>query len=44
MARRIPRSELVIVERSGHMSTMERPDDVSAALAAWLASSVAQGR
>jgi pimeloyl-ACP methyl ester carboxylesterase len=40
MARCIPRSKLVIVERSGHMSTMERPDAVSAALAAWLASSV----
>ena len=40
MARRIPGSELVIVEHSGHMSTMERPDEVSAALVAWLASRV----
>jgi pimeloyl-ACP methyl ester carboxylesterase len=38
MARRIPNSELVVVERCGHMSTMERPDEVSAALRAWLAS------
>ena len=48
MAQRIPRSELVIVERSGHMSPMERPDEVSAALDAWLVSNVssrvAQGR
>ena len=48
MARRIPKSELVVVERCGHMSTMERPDEVSAALRAWLASRrsshVAQGR
>lgn len=33
LARRIPGSELVIVERSGHMSPMERPEAVSAALA-----------
>jgi pimeloyl-ACP methyl ester carboxylesterase len=38
MVRRIPSSELVVVERCGHMSTMERPDEVSAALRAWLAS------
>ena len=33
MARRIAHSELVIVERSGHMSPMERPEAVSAAIA-----------
>ena len=32
MARRISTSELVIVERCGHMSTMEQPDAVYAAL------------
>ena len=37
MARRIPDSELVIVERCGHMSPMERPEAVSAALARLLA-------
>jgi pimeloyl-ACP methyl ester carboxylesterase len=45
MARRIPDSRLVVIERCGHMSTMEQPDEVSAALGAWLASSVSvQGR
>jgi pimeloyl-ACP methyl ester carboxylesterase len=39
MARRIPKSRLVVVERCGHMSTMERPDEVNAALAAWLGGS-----
>lgn len=37
MARRIPGSRLVVVADSGHMSTMERPEDVSAALQDWLA-------
>jgi pimeloyl-ACP methyl ester carboxylesterase len=37
MARRIPQAELVIVERCGHMSPMERPDAVSAALVRLLA-------
>jgi len=36
MAARIPRSELVIVPQSGHMVTMERPDEVSEAMRAWL--------
>ena len=40
MARRITTSELVIVERCGHMSTMEQPDIVSSALTKWLSSSV----
>lgn len=33
----IPGAELVIVERCGHLSPMERPDEVSAALRRWLA-------
>jgi pimeloyl-ACP methyl ester carboxylesterase len=36
MAHLIPHSTLVPVPDCGHMSTMERPDEVSAALAAWL--------
>lgn len=36
MAAAIPRAQLVIVEDSGHMCTMEQPQAVSAALAAWL--------
>src|SRR5579863_9413879 len=36
MAAKIPGSQLVIVPDSGHMSTMERPAAVSAALRAWL--------
>jgi pimeloyl-ACP methyl ester carboxylesterase len=36
MHRRIAGSRLVIVEDCGHMSTMERPDAVTAALADWL--------
>ncbi len=36
MATRIPGSQLVIVPDSGHMSTMERPAEVSAALRTWL--------
>ncbi len=31
-----PRGRLVVVEDAGHMSTMERPDEVSDALAQWL--------
>jgi len=38
MARRIGRSELVLVEHSGHMVTVEQPEPVSRALAAWLGS------
>jgi pimeloyl-ACP methyl ester carboxylesterase len=37
MARRISGSHLVEVADSGHMSTMERPEAVTAALLAWLA-------
>jgi pimeloyl-ACP methyl ester carboxylesterase len=36
MAAAIPGAQLVIVENSGHMTTMEQPQAVSAALAAWL--------
>jgi len=36
MARRIPTSELVIIERCGHMSPMEQPQIVAAALAKWM--------
>jgi pimeloyl-ACP methyl ester carboxylesterase len=38
MAQRIRGSELAIVERCGHMSTMERPQEVAASLQRWLAS------
>ena len=36
MAQLIPKSELVLVPKSGHMSPMERPDEVTAAMRAWL--------
>jgi pimeloyl-ACP methyl ester carboxylesterase len=36
LAAQIPGAQLVDVPRSGHMSTMERPAEVSAALRAWL--------
>ncbi len=36
MARRIRGSELEIVERSGHMVTVEQPDPVNRALKAWI--------
>jgi pimeloyl-ACP methyl ester carboxylesterase len=32
----IPNSNLVVIENCGHMSTMERPDEVSAVLTRWL--------
>jgi pimeloyl-ACP methyl ester carboxylesterase len=35
MASAIPNAQLVIVENSGHMTTMEQPQVVNAALAAW---------
>jgi len=37
MARLIPDSRLVIVEQCGHLSTMEQPEKVNAALRVWLA-------
>jgi len=36
MAQWIPKSELVLVPKCGHMSTMERPDEVTAAMRRWL--------
>ena len=36
MAELIPNSSLVVVEDCGHMSTMERPDAVTAAMREWL--------
>lgn len=36
MASLIPGAKLVVVENCGHMSTMERPDAVNAALRKWL--------
>lgn len=36
MSAKVPGSQLVVVPDCGHMSTMERPAEVSAALRAWL--------
>jgi pimeloyl-ACP methyl ester carboxylesterase len=36
MAQLIPKSELVLVPKCGHMSTMERPDEVTEAMRQWL--------
>jgi len=36
MAQLILKSELVLVPKCGHMSTVERPDDVTAAMRRWL--------
>jgi pimeloyl-ACP methyl ester carboxylesterase len=36
IAARIAHSELVVIEDCGHMSTMERPEPVTAAMNAWL--------
>jgi pimeloyl-ACP methyl ester carboxylesterase len=38
MAARIPNSRLVVIEECGHMSTMERPEEVTAAMLEWLTS------
>src|SRR5947208_2791497 len=38
MAAMIPNSRLVVIENCGHMSTMERPAEVTAALREWLTS------
>lgn len=38
MAAKVPGSELAIIPDCGHMSTLERPEAVSAALRAWLTS------
>ena len=37
IAARIPQAKLVIVPECGHLSTMERPHAVTAALRDWLA-------
>ena len=37
MAQLIPKSELVLIPKCGHMSPMERPEEVTAAMRAWLA-------
>jgi len=36
MAQLMPKSELVLVPKCGHMSTMERPDEVTEAMRQWL--------
>ena len=36
IAQSIPHSELAVVAKCGHMSTMERPDEITAAMRAWL--------
>jgi pimeloyl-ACP methyl ester carboxylesterase len=38
MARSIPNGRLVVIENCGHMSTMERPEEVTAALREWVTS------
>jgi pimeloyl-ACP methyl ester carboxylesterase len=38
MAAMIPKSRLVVIEDCGHMSTMERPEEVTAAMKEWLTS------
>jgi len=38
MAAAIPHARFVLVDECGHLSTLERPDEVNAALRAWLAS------
>jgi pimeloyl-ACP methyl ester carboxylesterase len=37
MAAAIPGAKLVVVEECGHLSTLERPDEVNAAMREWLA-------
>ena len=37
MAAAIPGAKLVVVEQCGHLSSLERPDEVNAAMRAWLA-------
>jgi pimeloyl-ACP methyl ester carboxylesterase len=37
MAAPIATAQLTVVERCGHMSTLEQPEAVNAALAQWLA-------
>ena len=44
MAAAIPGSTLAVIEECGHMAPMERPGEVAAALAAWLARVAAASR
>jgi pimeloyl-ACP methyl ester carboxylesterase len=44
LARAIPQATLVVIESCGHLSTLERPEQASAALAAWLAGRTPPGR
>ena len=37
MARLIPGAELIVVEQCGHLSSLERPDEVNGALRGWIA-------
>jgi len=37
MAERIPHARLVVIDNCGHLSTMERPEEVTAAMRDWLA-------
>jgi pimeloyl-ACP methyl ester carboxylesterase len=37
MARLIPGAELIVVEQCGHLSSLERPDEVNSALRHWIA-------
>jgi pimeloyl-ACP methyl ester carboxylesterase len=40
MAAGIPGAELVLVPECGHLATLEAPEEVTAALARWLAREV----
>jgi pimeloyl-ACP methyl ester carboxylesterase len=42
MQRAIPAARLSVIERSGHMTTLEQPQAVSRELAQWLTASVAE--
>ncbi|UCH48415.1 MAG: alpha/beta fold hydrolase [Betaproteobacteria bacterium] len=37
MARLIPGAKLIVIEECGHLSSLERPDEVNAALRGWIA-------
>ena len=37
MARLVPDAELIVVEQCGHLSSLERPDEVNSALRDWMA-------
>ena len=44
LAARIPRAKLVVIENCGHLSTMERPEAVSAVMGYWLQDEGGAGR